>query len=98
MYIENISLSNYRGFAELSLDIPQDLCVLIGVNGSGKSTILEAISILLELFTATLTKETIQQKLSFDDISFGQKATNLAITSVIDYKDNKSKKKVASFS
>lgn len=46
MWIESISLKNFRGFRGLHLvDLNRRLTVLIGVNGSGKSTIVDALEI-----------------------------------------------------
>ncbi|MBV1861882.1 MAG: ATP-binding protein [Nannocystaceae bacterium] len=41
MWIDSLSLHNFRGFREL--DLRRQLTVLIGVNGSGKSTIVDAL-------------------------------------------------------
>ncbi len=43
MWIDSLSLRNFRGFRELDLDLRRQLTVLIGVNGSGKSTIVRAL-------------------------------------------------------
>lgn len=43
MHITKIILTNVRGFATLKLDISKSINVLVGVNNSGKSTILNAI-------------------------------------------------------
>lgn len=80
MYIKKLNLSNYRGFKKLSLDIPQDLCVFIGVNGSGKSTILDGIAVLLKVFVYALEHivEPWQVELiSENDISLKQNSMNL---------------------
>jgi predicted ATP-dependent endonuclease of OLD family len=47
MHIEELHLENFRGFKELTLKFPSKLAVIIGVNGSGKSSILDSLSILL---------------------------------------------------
>ena len=47
MYIKKIEFTNFRGFQELSLDLPENLAVFIGWNGSGKTTILDGIYMLL---------------------------------------------------
>ncbi len=46
MEILNLTLSNIRNFAHKNLEFDKKLTVIIGVNGSGKSNILEAISLL----------------------------------------------------
>ncbi|HCQ23194.1 MAG: hypothetical protein AN481_07615 [Aphanizomenon flos-aquae LD13] len=48
MRIEELHLQNFRGFRELKLTLAPDLAVFIGVNGSGKSSILDSIAILLD--------------------------------------------------
>jgi len=43
MIIRNIRLKNYRRFRELELELPENLIGIIGNNGAGKTTIVEAI-------------------------------------------------------
>ena len=45
-YFNNINLNNYRNFSKFSLDFSKESNVLLGENGSGKTNILEAISLL----------------------------------------------------
>jgi len=47
MKITKLSLSNYRGVQSLSIDFDEKLNVFFGINGAGKSTILDAIAIML---------------------------------------------------
>ncbi|MEE3715400.1 AAA family ATPase [Tumidithrix elongata RA019] len=47
MRIEELHIQNFRGFKDLTLKFPSNLAVLIGINGSGKSSILDCLSILL---------------------------------------------------
>jgi len=43
MIIRNLKLKNYRRFRELELELPENLIGIIGNNGAGKTTIVEAI-------------------------------------------------------
>lgn len=43
-------LENFRGFVELTVTFEERCTVLIGVNGSGKSSVLDAAAIALESF------------------------------------------------
>ncbi|MHA1506468.1 MAG: AAA family ATPase [Candidatus Asgardarchaeia archaeon] len=43
MFIKSMTIRNFRGIKECSIDEFADVNVLIGRNGSGKSTILESI-------------------------------------------------------
>jgi len=54
MWIDSLSLRNFRGFRELDLDLRRQLTVLIGVNGSGKSTVVHAFRALPGFLTGGL--------------------------------------------
>ena len=46
MYLSHLSLTNFRGFSHLELDLPTGVVVLSGGNAQGKTTLLEAIYLL----------------------------------------------------
>ncbi|MFM7883278.1 MAG: AAA family ATPase [Microcystis panniformis] len=46
MKIKSIKLINYRGAVSLNIDFHRQLNVFIGVNGAGKSTILDSLTII----------------------------------------------------
>ncbi|MEO3704180.1 AAA family ATPase [Trichormus azollae] len=50
MRIEELHLQNLQGFRELRSNLPPYLAILIGVNSSGKSSILDSIAIFLSRF------------------------------------------------
>lgn len=43
MYLKHLSLTNFRGFSRLDLEIPREIFLLVGDNAQGKTTLLEAI-------------------------------------------------------
>lgn len=43
MYLKRLSLTNFRKFTRLDVDIPRQVVVLAGANAQGKTSILEAI-------------------------------------------------------
>ena len=43
MYLKHLSLTNFRNFTRLDLDIPERVVLLVGANAQGKTSILEAI-------------------------------------------------------
>jgi DNA replication and repair protein RecF len=43
MYIKHLSLTNFRNFARLDIDIPRRVVVLVGSNAQGKTSLLEAV-------------------------------------------------------
>jgi predicted ATP-dependent endonuclease of OLD family len=47
VYLEGLNLHNYRNFKELKLAFNNNIVVILGENGSGKTNILESISLLL---------------------------------------------------
>lgn len=47
MKVKKVNLKNYRGAQDLSLELDPQLNVFFGMNGSGKSTVLDAIAIML---------------------------------------------------
>lgn len=43
MYLTHLSLTDFRNFARLDIDIPQGAVLLVGANAQGKTSLLEAI-------------------------------------------------------
>lgn len=67
MRIQKLRLENFRGFRELEITFPDsNLAVLIGDNGSGKTSILDGIAILLAWFVTELGNR-IQSEVSSED-------------------------------
>ena len=52
MHIKSLTLKNYRCYEELQVDFNKEYTILVGVNGAGKSTILDAVSTALGSFIA----------------------------------------------
>ncbi|HBG06685.1 MAG TPA: hypothetical protein DDY22_14300 [Geobacter sp.] len=52
MSVTELKLTNYRGAQALRLEFPERLHVFYGVNGAGKSTVLDAIAIMLSWFVS----------------------------------------------
>lgn len=57
MKIESLSLKNYRGFKDAEISFSDHLTVLVGVNGSGKSSVLDALAMLLSWAVARIRSE-----------------------------------------
>jgi DNA replication and repair protein RecF len=43
MHLTRLSLTEFRGFSRLDLDVPREIFLLVGDNAQGKTTLLEAI-------------------------------------------------------
>ena len=46
MYVSHLSLTNFRNYHNLELDLPEGLLVFSGDNGQGKTNLLEALYLL----------------------------------------------------
>jgi predicted ATP-binding protein involved in virulence len=82
MRIETLHIQNFRGFLDLKLNFPKsNLAVLIGINGAGKSSILDCIAIMLAQFVAKLRNlEVADIELSENDIKINSGSTVNDIT------------------
>jgi len=86
MYLKHLSLTNFRKFTRLDVDIPRRVVVLVGANAQGKTTILEAIYF-LAAFTSFQT-HTDRQIVNF----YEAKNTTLTVTRLVaEYQRAKSK-------
>lgn len=88
MKLEKLSLANCGGFEQIDIEFEDDITVIAGVNGVGKSTILRALAILLSRALPEFTPSK-SKPISFeaDDIFYGKKSlvTNL----IFSYKNAK---------
>lgn len=57
MRIDRLQLQNFRKFSELTLDLHPQFTLLVGGNGSGKTTILEALAIAISLLNRGQIKD-----------------------------------------
>lgn len=54
MIIKRLILRDFRGFSRETIEFDKRLTVLVGSNGAGKTTVLDAIAILLDQYSARL--------------------------------------------
>ena len=54
MILKSLSLKNFRCFEKFNINFHDELTVIVGVNGSGKSTVLEAATIAAGTLTAAM--------------------------------------------
>jgi DNA replication and repair protein RecF len=86
MYIKHLSLTNFRSFTRLDMDIPQRVVLLVGANAQGKTSVLEAIYF-LAAFTSFQTHAD-RQIVNFDEA----KTNQLTVTRLVaEYQRSKSK-------
>ena len=54
MFLKSMVLHNFRCFADLDINFNNRLTVLVGSNGSGKTTVLEAATIAAGTLTSAM--------------------------------------------
>ena len=69
MYLKHLSLTNFRKFTRLDLDLPKQVILLTGDNAQGKTTVLEAVYF-LAAFTSFQTNSD-RQIVNLDEASKG---------------------------
>jgi predicted ATP-binding protein involved in virulence len=77
MKINFLAINDFRGFRDLSVEFSKasNIIVFIGINGSGKSTILDAISILLNVIVKDISSQKKTSIVSYKELN--QNDTNL---------------------
>src|SRR5215475_13403857 len=68
MFCEHLSLTNFRNYARLELDLPSHTTLLIGANAQGKTNLLEAVYYLATTrsFRAATDRELVRREASGD--------------------------------
>ena len=89
MFLKHLSLTNFRSFTRLDIDLPQRVVLLTGANAQGKTTVLEAIYF-LAAFTSFQTHAD-RQIINLDEA----KKNSLTVTRLVaDYQRGKSKHRI----
>jgi predicted ATP-binding protein involved in virulence len=85
MKIQSFELVNFRGIANMSLDFAGQTTALVGVNGVGKSSVLNALAISLSNLTARITGQAAKTRsMSKDDIRVGADYAKLTVTAELE--------------
>ena len=58
MRIQTIDIAGFRGISELSLDFSEQINVLAGINGAGKSAVLDCTAIMLSRLIGRIRSST----------------------------------------
>ena len=75
MIVHQLSLTNFRGFEQIELQFEPDMNVIAGVNGVGKSGILQALATLLShALRAVTPSQSKALHFTDEDIREGQHA------------------------
>jgi predicted ATP-binding protein involved in virulence len=85
MHIQTLKLTNFRGARSLSLDLHEQLNVLVGVNGAGKSTVLDASATMLSWVVSRIRQAgTSGRHISEEDITNKQWSAAIDMSCVND--------------
>ena len=81
MKIDAIELKSYRGFKDTSIPFDGKSTILYGINGAGKTSVLDAINILYARIINRITSNKFKQidNLDITDIKFGENSTSLKL-------------------
>lgn len=83
MKVRHLKIKNFRGLSDLELEFQvQEPMVLVGVNGVGKSSILDCLTILLSQFTGRLQDSLSMRFFDTQDIMNGRQSLECEITIV----------------
>lgn len=81
MKIKSIHIENFRGLVDEYVEFNDSMTVLAGGNGGGKSSLLEAVSIMLSWLPVELSNYTSTPlRIKSSDITFGKKYSRLTMT------------------
>ena len=81
MILRNLDLKEFRGFQYERIDLDPQLTIIVGANGAGKSSVLDAISILLDQYSARLLDlRSSAKRLNATDARLGAKDTLISVT------------------
>lgn len=87
--IQSLELTNFRGIAHANLTLDGKSAVIYGINGMGKSTILQACSVLffriLSMLTASDLGSDSKVKIEDSDIKIGAQAARISMQLNIDH-------------
>lgn len=80
MRLTQLTCDNYRGFAHQAITFDPRLTVLVGANGAGKSSVLDALHVLLSLYSARLVgSPSSAARLRESDIRHGTEEAKLGL-------------------
>lgn len=87
--ITQLQLTNFRGFESLTLDLSKtQTTVLVGANGSGKSSVLDALAITFTYLNSGLGSPNPLAKIGITDIHIGSATAGIKIEYEMPYEES----------
>lgn len=86
MKLQKLEIYDFKGIASLSLDLEGKDTVFVGVNGSGKSSILRAVNLLFSNIINRIVSNQFKQGifLKYEDIQYGKTASKIVAQFLFD--------------
>ena len=83
MKIKKLSLSNYRGVKSLDLELNKTINVFLGINGAGKSTVLDAVAIMLSWVVSRLKQSRASGRpITENDVTNGTLVSSIELSCI----------------
>jgi predicted ATP-binding protein involved in virulence len=80
MKITEMAIQGYRGFSSEKIKFGQQLTILVGANGAGKSTILDGLFLLLSFYSSRLLgSKAVSARIQETDIRIGVEQASLRL-------------------
>lgn len=80
MKLTKLKMKAYRGFKQAEIEFDPHLTLLVGINGAGKTTVLDALAVLMsQLFFEGTKRSSEARQISEVDIRIGHSFTQLEI-------------------
>jgi predicted ATP-binding protein involved in virulence len=79
MTIDSIKITNFKNFSNISVDFAPGVNLFVGSNGSGKTSILEAINVAVGGFFS-LQEQKLQRMIDFDEIRISNRVRQPSTT------------------
>jgi len=95
--INLLTLENFRGFDKISVNFEQQITVLLGVNGSGKTALLDAVAKMLEIYTWQVTHvrdssgQELERLFLQSDLQNGKKEFSCELVAELSFRHEKPK-------
>jgi predicted ATP-binding protein involved in virulence len=83
MRVDEVTIENFRGIRAMKLPLDPRVNLFVGVNGAGKSTVLDCVAILLARFIEQIQSTTASERQRHffeDDITPGAKDAKIGLT------------------
>ena len=88
MIIKSLQLKNYRCFSDFMIDFDDKLTVLIGINGAGKTAVLDALSVFLKWAGYSRKENNDLCDINATDIAIGKNLNDVTLCLSVKSRDD----------